>query len=110
MPDAPVRTISKIAKLSMMDSKQWMTQAVEDKGRVEIPILEQRLSIISTIAGIAPLIGLFGTVIGMVAAFETMASAAGGAKPDELSGDISVALLTTSGGLIVAIPSLIVFN
>jgi biopolymer transport protein ExbB len=98
------------ARLSMLEAKQWMNLAVEEKGRVEIPILEARLPIIATVANIAPLIGLFGTVIGMIGAFETMAKSAGGAKPDELSGNISVALITTAGGLSVAIPALIIYS
>ena len=98
------------ARLGMLEAKQWMNLAVEEKGRVEIPILEARLPIIATVANIAPLIGLFGTVIGMIGAFETMAKSAGGAKPDELSGNISVALITTAGGLMVAIPSLIIYS
>ena len=100
----------KQANLSMMEAKQWINLAIEEKGRVEIPILESRLPIIATIANVAPLVGLFGTVIGMIGAFETMAQSAGGAKPDELSGNISVALLTTAGGLMVAIPSLIIYS
>jgi biopolymer transport protein ExbB len=96
--------------LGMLEAKQWMNTAIEEKGRVEIPILEARLPIIATIANVAPLVGLFGTVIGMIGAFETMAQSAGGAKPDELSGNISVALLTTAGGLMVAIPSLIIYS
>lgn len=100
----------KAANLSMMEAKQWVNLAIEEKGRVEIPILEARLPIIATIANVAPLVGLFGTVIGMIGAFETMAQSAGGAKPDELSGNISVALLTTAGGLMVAIPSLIIYS
>jgi biopolymer transport protein ExbB len=98
------------ARLSMLEAKQWMNLAVEEKGRVEIPILEARLPIIATVANVAPLIGLFGTVIGMIGAFETMAKSAGGAKPDELSGNISVALITTAGGLSVAIPALIIYS
>lgn len=62
----------------------------------------------SLLAQIAPMLGLFGTVIGMVGAFETL-SITGGAEPSKLAGDISVALLTTFAGLFVAIPSLALF-
>ena len=72
--------------------------------------MEKSLKGLSTVATISPLLGLLGTVIGMIGAFETMAQSAGGAKPDELSGNISVALLTTAGGLMVAIPSLIIYS
>ncbi|MFH1761304.1 MAG: MotA/TolQ/ExbB proton channel family protein [bacterium] len=96
--------------LDPVQTKQWLSEAVEERGRIEIPLLEARLSIIAMCANIAPLVGLLGTVIGMISAFETMSQSKGGAKPDELSGDISVALITTAGGLILAIPSLIIFN
>jgi biopolymer transport protein ExbB len=54
------------------------------------------------------MLGLFGTVVGMVGAFEILAQT-GGAEPSKLAGDISVALLTTFAGLFVAIPSLALF-
>ena len=101
---------SKKNGLDMMNTKAWMNSAIEERGRVEIPVLEARLGVIATIANISPLVGLFGTVVGMIGAFETMAQSAGGAKPDELSGNISVALLTTAGGLFVAIPALLVYS
>ncbi len=101
---------SKKNGLSLVETKAWMNSAIEERGRVEIPVLEARLGIIATIANISPLVGLFGTVIGMIGAFETMAQSAGGAKPDELSGNISVALLTTAGGLFVAIPALLIYS
>ena len=61
---------------------------------------------ISLIAQAAPMLGLFGTVLGMVGAFGTLASGDGSADPASLAGDISVALLTTLWGLVTAIPSL----
>ena len=62
----------------------------------------------SVLAQVCPMLGLFGTVVGMVGAFATL-SITGGAEPAALAGDISVALLTTWGGLIVAIPCLALF-
>ena len=64
------------------------------------------INYISLIAQAAPMIGLFGTVLGMVGAFGTLASGDGSANPSDLAGDISVALLTTLWGLVVAIPAL----
>ncbi|MGB1260836.1 MAG: MotA/TolQ/ExbB proton channel family protein, partial [Akkermansiaceae bacterium] len=61
---------------------------------------------ISLIAQSAPMLGLFGTVLGMVGAFATLSSGDGSADPAVLAGDISVALLTTLWGLVTAIPSL----
>ncbi|MEX2578323.1 MAG: MotA/TolQ/ExbB proton channel family protein [Verrucomicrobiales bacterium] len=62
----------------------------------------------SVIAQAAPMIGLFGTVAGMIMAFDTM-GLSGGANPTELAGNISLALMTTAGGLVVAIPSIFCF-
>jgi len=64
------------------------------------------INYISLIAQAAPMLGLFGTVLGMVGAFGTLASGDGSADPSALAGDISVALLTTLWGLVTAIPSL----
>lgn len=64
------------------------------------------INYISLIAQAAPMMGLFGTVLGMVGAFGTLASGDGSADPASLAGDISVALLTTLWGLVTAIPSL----
>jgi len=62
----------------------------------------------SVIAQAAPMIGLFGTVAGMILAFDTM-GLSGGADPSALAGNISLALMTTAGGLVVAIPSIFCF-
>ena len=91
---------------------------LEDLGRdyvedaiADFTINENRKSMtlvnyISLIAQAAPMLGLFGTVLGMVGAFGTLASGDGSADPSALAGDISVALLTTLWGLVTAIPAL----
>lgn len=90
--------------------KEWLNNAIEERARIVLPALEAHLSVLSVVATVAPLMGLLGTVLGMIQAFEVMASAAGGAKPDELAGGISVALITTATGLIIAIPVLVIYN
>lgn len=97
-------------KLSLLEAKEWINQAVEEKGAVEVPTLEKHLSVLSTVAMVSPLLGLLGTVTGMIRAFTIMAQSAGGAKPDELAGGIAEALITTATGLIIAIPTLLVYN
>lgn len=67
------------------------------------PRLEHNLNWLATIGKMAPMLGLFGTVYGMMGAFSTMAQAATQAKPQELAGDINIALSTTVGGLFVAL-------
>lgn len=69
------------------------------------PLLQKRLSFLATIAKVAPMLGLFGTVWGMIRAFDKIAGVAQ-ANAAELAGDIAVALNTTFGGLAVAIPIL----
>ena len=82
---------------------------MEGAGRVVAHRLERYLSALATIASAAPLMGLFGTVIGMIEIFgsQTPTGAATGGNPAQLAHGISVALYNTAFGLIVAIPSLI---
>ncbi len=91
-----------------LELKSWIQTAVDEKSLVATPVLEARLGALANIAGISPLIGLLGTVTGMIMSFDKMAESQGGARPDELAGGISVALITTAGGLIVAIPVLLI--
>jgi len=79
--------------------------ALEEAGQEQVARLHRATDGIGLIAAVAPMLGLLGTVVGMVGAFETISFSQGFARPDELAGDISVALITTVLGLIVAIPS-----
>lgn len=72
----------------------------------EVSKLERNLPPINIIAQVSPLIGLLGTILGMISAFIALEQAAGNADPVQLAGGIWIALLTTAGGLVVAIPSL----
>ena len=71
--------------------------------------LEKNLSILGTLGNIAPLIGLFGTVIGIIRAFHSLAMS-GSAGPSVISSGIAEALITTAGGLVVAVPAVIFYN
>jgi len=82
---------------------------IEEQGRQEIRFLHQRLGIMETIAGVAPLLGLLGTVLGMIRVFAGL-NMAGIVKATSLSGGIAEALITTAAGLIIGIPTLIVYN
>ncbi len=79
-------------------------KAVEEMGDEESIKLHQKVGWLSLIANVAPMMGLLGTVSGMVEAFNKIASTGGQASPAELAGGISKALLTTMFGLIVALP------
>jgi len=96
--------IGKIGK-----EKEEIKEAVEDAGSSEIPYIEKRLRILGTIVTVSPLLGLLGTVMGMIRAFNVI-SAQGVGDPGALAGGISEALITTAVGLSIAIPSLVFYN
>jgi biopolymer transport protein ExbB len=84
-------------------------EIIEDAGRHEIPVLERYLTILGTIASIAVLLGLLGTVLGMIRTFNAI-SAVGYGHPEALAGGISEALIATAAGLAIAIPTLVLYN
>ena len=90
-------------------SEADLRATMEGAGRIVAHRLERYLSALATIASAAPLMGLFGTVVGMIEIFGSQAptGATGGGNPAQLAHGISVALYNTAFGLIVAIPSLI---
>jgi biopolymer transport protein ExbB len=81
-----------------------MEKSLEEMVEEETIKLHSRLSWLSLIAGVAPMLGLMGTVNGMIGAFNQIAASKGQATPDQLAGNISQALITTFLGLIVAVP------
>jgi len=89
--------------------EQNAREAVEDAGRHETTRLTRWLPTLGTIAAISPLMGLLGTVTGMIAVFETIANSGIG-QAAELSDGISQALITTATGLLIAIPALVAYN
>ena len=85
-------------------SFEAMEKSLEEMIEEETIKLHARLSWLSLIAGVAPMLGLMGTVNGMIGAFEVIEQMKGQATPDKLAGDISGALITTLLGLVVAVP------
>ncbi len=85
--------------------REWVKEAIEDTGRHVAHELERFLNMLGTIAAVSPLMGLLGTVIGIISAFNAITHDGVG-DPKVLSGGIGQALITTAAGLIVAIPSL----
>ncbi|MFO7369248.1 MAG: MotA/TolQ/ExbB proton channel family protein [Bacteroidales bacterium] len=84
--------------------------AIQNVGQVEIYKLEKGLPILASCAGGAPMIGFFGTVLGMVRTFMDMASAGNSLDIGVLSNGIYIALITTVGGLMVGIPAFFAYN
>lgn len=85
-------------------------ESIENAGSQEISKLEKGLTVLATVAGVAPLLGFLGTVTGMIQAFMTIQDLAGSANPSDLAGGIWEALITTAFGLIVGIPALAFYN
>jgi biopolymer transport protein ExbB len=95
------------AGLKNIGRGMWLVkEAVEDRGGREAVILEKRVGILATIANLTPLLGLLGTVWGMIKTFNVI-SIQGVGDPAALSGGIAEALITTATGLCVAIPTLV---
>lgn len=86
-----------------------LKEALEEIGRQEVAYLERFISVLGVIAAISPLLGLLGTVIGMIEVFRVI-SIEGVGKADVLAGGIATALNTTAAGLTVAIPSLVAYR
>jgi len=78
--------------------------ALEEAGNEQVARLYRSTDALAVIAGIAPMLGLLGTVLDLTGAFSTISQTEGFARPDQLAGDISLALVTTILGLVVAIP------
>jgi len=86
-----------------------MRDELSDNGRQEVRVLEKGLVILETIAAVTPILGLLGTVVGMIKVFNVI-SVQGVGEASALSGGISEALITTAAGLTVGIPALIFYN
>ncbi|PHS68918.1 MAG: biopolymer transporter ExbB [Methylophaga sp.] len=98
------------AGLVHRNSSRYITKEnIEDVGRHVTLSLEKNLNSLGTIAAITPLLGLLGTVIGMIKVFAVITTEGVG-NPETLAGGISEALITTATGLLVAIPSLIFYR
>lgn len=89
-------------------SREVMKEAIEETGRVVAHDLERYLTTLGTIASVAPLMGLFGTVVGMIEIFGSPTTT--GNNPQALAHGISVALYNTGFGLVIAIPSMIAYR
>jgi biopolymer transport protein ExbB len=90
-------------------TRQEIKEVIEDAGRHEVPVLERYLMILGTIASISTLLGLLGTITGMIKTFNVIA-ALGYGHPEALAGGISEALIATASGLGVAIPTFVLYN
>ncbi|UCG72151.1 MAG: MotA/TolQ/ExbB proton channel family protein [Chromatiales bacterium] len=106
---SPLGEILAVALTNRQRDREIMKERVEDTGRHVVHDLERYLNTLGTIAGVSPLLGLLGTVVGMVKVFAAITEFGVG-DPAVLAGGISEALITTAAGLTVAIPSLIAYR
>jgi biopolymer transport protein ExbB len=107
--DSPLGRVLAAGLANRHRSREIMMERLEDTGRHVVHELERFLSALGTIASISPLLGLLGTVTGIIKAFNAI-NAGGMGDPRMLSGGISEALITTAAGLLVAIPALIAYR
>ena len=103
----PVARVVHAAIIHHEVPRQELKEIVQDAGQLEVPRIEANLALLSTIAFVTPLIGLLGTVTGMIEAFVSLSSHSGLATSVEISGGIYQSLLTTAAGLAVAIPAFV---
>jgi biopolymer transport protein ExbB len=106
----PVAYIIRIAILHREADREEMRTAIKDAGTAEISRLERRLVLIATVGQIAPLLGLLGTVIGLVDCLLSLQISAPLVQSADIFGGVMKALLTTGAGLMVAIPCYAGFN
>lgn len=106
--DSPLGQILSAGLRNVKSTREIMKESIEETGRVVVHELERFLTSLGTIAAIAPLLGLLGTVVGMIEIFGSQTPT--GSNPALLAHGISVALYNTAFGLIVAIPAMIFYR
>ena len=108
--DSPLGRILAAGLMNLRRDRVTMKEAIEDVGRQVVPELERYLNTLGTIASISPLLGLLGTVTGIIRAFHALSEGERMGSPTLLACGISEALIATAAGLLVAIPSLMFYR
>ena len=111
--DSPGHNIFKAILEQKGMAKGFVREKAEEVSLIEVPKMERNLSFLSSIAQVAPLMGLLGTVFGIITAFgiiESKSSASGAVSPADLAGGIKEALYATAFGLMVAIPAYVIYH
>ena len=102
----PLGGVLKAGLLKADRKDQEIERAMEEKLLSEMPKVKARVNLLTLFANIATLLGLLGTILGLITAFQSVSSASDAVKQEMLAKGISMAMLTTAGGLMVAIPCL----
>ncbi len=100
----PVPRVIHAAILRHDAPRQELKEIVQEAGQLEVPRLERRLGILVTLACVAPLLGLLGTVTGLIDAFVNISTQSGFTSSTDIASGLYQSLLTTAAGLVVAIP------
>lgn len=106
---APMTRVMLAGIINYDKSEAELKEILEEAGRQEVPSIRSQLTALGTIASVAPLLGLLGTVIGMISVFTTL-SKESAVNPSMLAGGISEALVTTAVGMVIAVPTLAFYN
>jgi biopolymer transport protein ExbB len=101
----PVARLVKAAILARDLGRERVREAVEEAGLIEVPRLEEKLNLLATITQIAPLLGLFGTIVGFISVFQGIETNGQYASIEQLAHGVWQALVCAGGGIAVAIPA-----
>ena len=106
----PVARLVKVAILNRERGREGVREALEEAGLMEVPRLEEKLNVLATLAQIAPLLGLLGTVLGFLQIFGELQVSGMHANMEQLAGGVWKALISTAAGIAVAIPCYAGYN
>lgn len=107
--NGPVQRVVHSAIIRHNASREELKEIVKEAGQLEVPKLERRLGMLATLAFLAPMLGLLGTVAGLIQAFDSMSAASGLTSSMEIANGIYQALITTAAGIAVAIPCVMAY-
>jgi biopolymer transport protein ExbB len=106
----PVTRVIHAAIIRHDSPRSELKEIVEEAGQLEVPRLERRLGLLATIGFVTPLIGLLGTIVGLIEAFVNISSQSGFASSTDIASGIYQSLLTTAAGLVVSIPCAVAYS
>lgn len=106
----PLADVLKAGLMKANESDKDIQRAMESATLAVVPKVTKRINYLSMLANVSTLLGLLGTIMGLIDCFEAVKTADAAAKQEALSAGISVAMMTTAGGLMAAIPSIIFFS
>ena len=106
----PLAAVLKAGLMKANESDKDIQRAMESATLAVVPTITKRTPYLSMLANVSTLLGLLGTIMGLIDCFEAVKTADAAAKQEALSAGISVAMLTTAAGLVAAIPSIVCFS